>query len=67
MTFFILSALGAFLTILSFLLGFILGRKFPERLKPPEVAEDISGEREKEAQALRELFSYSALQAYGGR
>ena len=64
MLFFALGAFGAFLTVLCFVLGFFLGRKFPEKISPAEPSPEARRKQEEERQAYRDLFSYNADKAY---
>ena len=64
MMFLVLGIFGAFLTILCFVLGFFLGKKFPEKLSPVEPSPEVREKQEEERQAYRDLFSYNADMAY---
>lgn len=64
MQFLFLGIFGAFLAILCFILGFFLGRKFPEKLSPVEPTPELKKKQDEEAQAYRDLFSYSEAVAY---
>ena len=49
----------------SFIAGFFLGRKFPEKLEPITISEEEKLKRHEELKAYEQLFSYSPEIAYG--
>ena len=55
---------SAMICIMAFLMGFFLGRKFPEKLSPVEPTPELKKKQDEEAQAYRDLFSYAEAVAY---
>ena len=57
--------LGAVIIICSFIVGYNLGRKSPEKLDPIAINEEEKIKRQEEQKAYSQLFAYSPDVAYG--